>query len=59
MTVDHTFKLACALTLGLLALPLTVAQEKPGFKTVEPIFQEKCVACHNPMSRQGGFDMET
>ncbi len=28
-------------------------------KTIEPIFQEKCVACHNHTVRQGGLNLES
>src|SRR5262245_49606798 len=28
-------------------------------RSVEPIFQEKCVACHNHAVRQGGLNLES
>ncbi len=35
-------------------------QEAPSYaKRVEPIFQEKCVACHNHTVRQGGLNLES
>jgi WD40 repeat protein len=35
-------------------------QEAPGYaKRVEPVFQEKCVACHNHTVRQGGLNLES
>ncbi len=48
----------------LIDLPLVSSQEKTdqekvGFKSVEPIFEEKCLPCHNQKTRSGGLSMET
>jgi uncharacterized protein with WD repeat len=40
--------------------PAVKSQEVPSYaKRVEPIFLEKCVACHNHTVRQGGLNLES
>ncbi len=39
--------------------PALSFQTQPGFKQVETIFQEKCVACHNHTTRKGDLNLES
>src|SRR5215510_8664508 len=40
--------------------PITIrSQNVPNYaRSVEPIFQEKCAACHNHTARQGGLNLD-
>jgi hypothetical protein len=51
-------------SIYLIDLPPVSSQEKSeqktaSFKSVEPIFEEKCLPCHNQKTRSGGLSMET
>lgn len=54
--------LACcaAVPCGVALLPAEAAQDRAAYaRVVDPIFQEKCVACHNHTVRQGGLNLES
>lgn len=48
------------LTLVILAsTPVVTTKAQSGFKPVDAIFQEKCVACHNHTTRKGDLNLES
>ncbi len=50
------FLLALVVSAGVSAFSQTT---QSGFKSVEAIFQEKCVACHNHTTRKGELNLES
>jgi WD40 repeat protein len=42
-----------------LLFPVFAQKQIEYSKRIEPIFQEKCAACHNHTLRQGGFNLES
>ncbi len=63
MRVNDKFKVICMvalITTGLLSFSARAAQDKETYaKTVAPIFENKCIACHNHTTRQGGLSLES
>lgn len=53
------FLLLFAAWASFLVSPALSFQVQPGFKPVEAIFQEKCVACHNHTTRKGDLNLES
>lgn len=51
--------LAAALCLGVGFADQAVQNEISYQRTIAPLFQEKCLACHNHTTRQGGLNLET
>jgi WD40 repeat protein len=52
-------KLSPALILAVCWVSLAAQQEISFQRTIVPIFQEKCLACHNHTTRQGGLNLES
>lgn len=49
-----------ALALAFLSPSARAIQSKPSYvKQIEPIFQEKCLACHNHTTRKGDLNLES
>lgn len=51
---SNTFRLA----LILFSITTVVAQDKPNYKAVDAILQDKCIACHNHTTRKGDLNLE-
>jgi WD40 repeat protein len=54
MMNPNTFRL----TLILFSITTAVAQDKPSYKAVDAILQDKCIACHNHTTRKGDLNLE-
>jgi WD40 repeat protein/mono/diheme cytochrome c family protein len=54
MKKSNTFRLA----IFLLGFTTAIAQEKPNYKAVDAILQDKCIACHNHTTRKGELNLE-
>jgi WD40 repeat protein len=54
MRNPNTFRLA----IFLFSFATAIAQDKPNYKTLDAILQDKCIACHNHTTRKGDLNLE-
>jgi WD40 repeat protein len=46
------------LAITFLSLATASAQDKPSYKAVDALLQDKCIACHNHTTRKGDLNLE-